>query len=217
MNDQPRTLGNPASVVERMAGLELPHIVPLTALVRQIRIDKGPQAVVPFFDPADGGINAEVLFLLEAPGPNATNFISRNNPDQTAENFFRLNQEAGIDRKRTVIWNVVPWYIGRDDKSAIRPANRQDIESGRPYVRQLLQLLPSLRVILLLGVKARSSEKMLRDLAPAILLFKSRHPSPLSLNRLPNNRSELLGDLRTVANAMVTKSKLSNTGDDRHA
>jgi hypothetical protein len=48
---------------------------------------------VPDFDPLDGGVNAQVLFLLEKPGPMAaedgkragSGFISRDNDDGTAE------------------------------------------------------------------------------------------------------------------------------------
>jgi hypothetical protein len=59
---------------------------------------------IPYFDPWDGGTAAEALYLLEAPGAKAvlSGFISRNNPDETVKNFFQLNQQAGIPRKRTV-------------------------------------------------------------------------------------------------------------------
>ena len=41
--------------------------------------------MIPHFDPLDGGSNAQVLFLMEAPGPkaSASGFVSRNNPDET--------------------------------------------------------------------------------------------------------------------------------------
>lgn len=86
----------------------------------------GPQASIPDFDPWDGGVHAQVLFLLEAPGSKAVDsgFVSRNNPDETAKNFFELNRDAGIPRELTVIWNVVPWYIG--DGARIRAAKSQE-------------------------------------------------------------------------------------------
>jgi hypothetical protein len=55
-------------------------------------------------------LDAECLFLLEAPGGNAVEFISRNNNDETAKNFFKLNTDANLPRMRTVSWNIVPWY-----------------------------------------------------------------------------------------------------------
>jgi hypothetical protein len=65
--------------------------------------------------------------LLEAPGGRAvgSGFVSRNNPDETAKNFFLLNQEAGLPRSRTVTWNVVPWYVGSGEK--IRAVTDADI------------------------------------------------------------------------------------------
>ena len=47
------------------------HVEPLADLVAAIRQAKGPEYDVPDFDPLDGGIAAEVLFLLEAVGPKA--------------------------------------------------------------------------------------------------------------------------------------------------
>ena len=78
---------------------------------------------VPEFDPLDGGVDARVLFLLEKPGPmtsgvdgtkqrTGSGFISRNNDDPTAEAIFNFMQQAGISRKMTISWNVIPWWNG---------------------------------------------------------------------------------------------------------
>jgi hypothetical protein len=85
---------------------------------------------LPDFDPWDAGIDAEILFLLEAPGARAvaSTIVSRNNPDETAKNMFLLHQDACIPRARTLLWNVVPWYIG--DGARIRAATPQDLEQG---------------------------------------------------------------------------------------
>lgn len=40
------------------------HIAPLSQFVRWLRIKMGPDVAIPFIDPWDGGIEAEVLFLL---------------------------------------------------------------------------------------------------------------------------------------------------------
>jgi hypothetical protein len=101
-------------------------MVPLRDFVQSLRNEIGPEARIPDFDPWDGGTAAEILFLLEAPGAKAlfSGFISRNNPDETAKNFFELNAQAGIPRERTITWNIVPWYIGSG--SRIRPANNRE-------------------------------------------------------------------------------------------
>lgn len=66
----------------KRATLTGPQMKPLTAFVRQIRQDRLSEDYIPDFDPDDGGVNAEVLFVLEAPGPKAvtTGFVSRDNP-----------------------------------------------------------------------------------------------------------------------------------------
>ncbi len=116
------------------------------------------------------------MFLLEAPGPKARNsgFVSMNNPDETARNFFEVSREAGINRKRIIIWNAVPWYIGSGSK--IRPADSRDLAAGVGYLPELLLLLPKLRGVVLVGKKAKKAEHQVRDAAPHLDLFCSPHP-----------------------------------------
>jgi hypothetical protein len=74
-------------------------------------------AFVPEFDPGEAGICARVLFLLEAPGPKTnpvnggSGFISVDNNDQGAENFWRFHEAAGIAEVEAVHWNTVGWYL----------------------------------------------------------------------------------------------------------
>jgi len=198
-NDSPRLLGNSAACEERREQLGEPHIAPLTALVRDLRSERGPDVWIPDFDPWDGGVNAEILFLLEAPGGRAVSsgFISRNNPDSTAKNFFELNREAGISRHRTVTWNVVPWYIGTGKK--IRGAKQSDVAEGVDALRRLLSLLPRLKAVVLLGRPAERSAELIRSLKPDVGIFISPHPSPLFVNNKPGNRDRILAVLHAVA------------------
>ena len=190
--DRPKLLGTKTALRARRSQLEEPHIQPLSKFVCRLRKRMGPDAAIPFFDPWDGGVDAEVLFLLEAPGPKARNsgFISMNNPDETAKNFFEIILEAGIERKRIVSWNTVPWYIGSGSK--IRPATMKDIEEGVEPLGKLLQLLPKLRAIVLVGRKAEKAERHVRRIAPHLNVFISPHPSPLFVNTKPENRGRLL-------------------------
>jgi hypothetical protein len=71
--DQPKLLGRPEALALRLEEIEQLHIAPLTAFVRRLRAAVGFNASIPFFDPWDGGIHSEILFLLEAPGPKARN------------------------------------------------------------------------------------------------------------------------------------------------
>ena len=154
-NDKPKLLGNLSVRAVRQAELRDPHIAPLTEFVDTLRAEMGSDYKIPYFDPWDGGIAAEVLYLLEAPGAKAvlSGFISRNNPDETAKHFFQLNEQAGIPRKQTITWNIVPWYIG--SRSRIRPANSRDIDVSLRFLDSLLNLLPGLRAIVLIGQKAQ--------------------------------------------------------------
>lgn len=196
--DRPKLLGESNALALRLSQINEVHIAPLTQFVRRLRQNMDPNAAIPFFDPLDGGVNAEVLFLLEAPGPKAKNsgFVSMNNPDETAKNFFEISREAGINRKRIVIWNTVPWYIGEEGR--IRPANTTDIVAGITSLYNLLNLLPKLRAIVLVGKKAQKTEAHIRKIAPYLKVFTSPHPSPMFVNRSPGNRDFLLNRWRNT-------------------
>lgn len=115
LEDAPRTLHFLEAVALRRAMLAEPHIAPLVAYVADLRV-RDPDWEFQEFDPLDGGCGAYILFLLEKPGPmtsptdkkQGSGFISRNNDDPTAENLFNFMVTAGVERKRTVLWNVIP-------------------------------------------------------------------------------------------------------------
>lgn len=198
-DDHPKSLGDSEARTARRSELGASHIAPLTAFVDILRAEMGSDYQIPYFDPWDAGIAAEVLFLLEAPGAKAvaSGFISRNNPDETAKNFFQLNLESGISRKRTITWNIVPWYIGSAIR--IRPATSDDIRVGVQSLRALLELLPKLRAIVLVGQKAQRGKIHIAQLRPNLRIFESPHPSPLYVNNSPGNRERILAVLRAVA------------------
>lgn len=194
--DHPKSLKDPHERAERISELRAPHIAALSDFVAQLRQEVGAEAAIPDFDPRDGGIEAEILFLLEAPGANAvkSGFISRNNNDQSAKNFHEISSEASIPRTRTVTWNIVPWYIGSGTK--IRPANGGDIASGSSSLSRFLDLLPRLRVVVLVGRNAQRGEKLIRSLRPQIRIVNSFHPSPLFVNNAPGNRNLIVEAFR---------------------
>lgn len=189
--DRPKLLGDNRALDLRLSQVDEAHIAPLSQFVRRLRDRVGPGVAIPYFDPWDGGVDAEVLFLLEAPGPKAKNsgFVSMNNPDETAKNVFEISRAAGIDRKRMAVWNTVPWYIGSERK--IRPARSADIDAGIECLDELLQLLPKLRAIVLVGRKAQQADDHVKSIVPHLKVFTSPHPSPLFINRNQDNRSKL--------------------------
>lgn len=81
-----------------------PHMQPLTVYLGNIRRSIGVSYDIPMFDPCDGGVDARVLIVLEAPGRKAVSsqFVSRNNPDKTAAKINQLLSIAGINRKDTI-------------------------------------------------------------------------------------------------------------------
>lgn len=197
--DHAKLLADPAARAARRELLREPHVAPLTAFVEALRAQAGQAVSIPDFDPLDGGTAAEVLYLLEAPGSKAvlSGFVSRNNPDETAKNFFELNQIAGIPRERSVVWNIVPWYIGTATR--IRAAKRSDVDAGLRSLAPLVSLLPRLRAVVLVGKKADTAALALTRLRPDVRIFRSPHPSPMFVNNAPGNRDRILSILREVA------------------
>jgi hypothetical protein len=53
-----------------------------------------------------------------ATGSRGSGFISADNSDDTAANFFRLRDQASLPRDRLVAWNVVPWYQPDGERTA---------------------------------------------------------------------------------------------------
>ncbi len=189
--DLPYALDDPEEIARRRAMLSLPHIAPLVEYAQQIIIRLGSGYEIPYFDPCDGGINAQALFLLEALRRKAvgSSFISRNNPDPSAKTMCTLLAVAALPRGATLLWNVVPWYVGSD--STIRPVTKSDIAAALPFVTELIALLPNLKAIVLVGHKAQTIKHQLARLTNA-RLFECHHPSQRVMNRWPGRRAEML-------------------------
>jgi hypothetical protein len=85
------------------------HMAPLADFVQRLRT-KHPHRLIPDFDPLDGGVQSRVLYL-EAPGRRAidSGFVSRNNPDETAKNFFHLKCRGG--HPKTADTDVECWSL----------------------------------------------------------------------------------------------------------
>ncbi len=176
--DQPRAMRDPLVRAQRMAALSEPHIAPLTDLVHAFQVRDSSE--YPYFDPADGGVGATILFLLEKPGPmtvqtgrglrRGSGFISRDNDDPTAEASFRFYQEAGVDRTQSVVWNVIPGWNG------VIKVTGPELRAGVEDLAKLLCLLPRLQTIVLVGRRASRAEPFIRNLGD-YAVFHSAHPS----------------------------------------
>lgn len=170
-----------------------PHVAPVNQFVDRIRIEiaqewedeYGEQAVpvfVPYVDPDSGGVKARVLFLLESPaGPAAlgSGMLSADNNDETAKNVWRAYEASRLPRTFGLHWNAVPWYVGDGKKNA--PVTTADVERGRHFLDQLLDLAPEISVVLALGKRARQSiSTWATELTTrGVRVINAPHPSPI--------------------------------------
>ena len=182
-SDCARSLRSRDAIALRQLMLHEPHIALLTDFVQKLR-ETHPAWEFPDFDPLDGGCNADILFLFEKPGPKTSargkgsGFISRNNDDPTAEATFGFMNKAGLPRKRTVIWNVIPGWNGT------RKVTRKELRAGVDFLKGLFPLLPKLRTIVLVGQKAQQATSLVEPLH--LWVLSSAHPSPLVRAKHPH-------------------------------
>lgn len=207
--DQPRGLRDPSQVAARLQLLAtdertLPLAEWATALAKRRTALSGERVVVPWFDPAESGVESRVLVILEAPGPmtNADNsrpgsgFISVDNDDPTAENTWRARAEAGLN-SGVLHWNIVPWYLG----TAARKPNAVELADGAAELLELMRVLPNLDTVLLAGEYAKKgwSRHLARSLRrPEVRVIETWHPSQRALIQ-PGKRAAFVAALREAA------------------
>ena len=205
-NDGPRTLRDPKERTRRKAMLTLPHIAPLVEYTAELRRRDGVE--VPEFDPLDGGIDAQVLFLFEKPGPMTaeagrragSGFISRNNDDPTAEATFNFMRQAGIPRKGTVIWNVVPWWNGK------RKITTDESRNGAASFITLRGYLSKLSAVVMVGKRAARLQPYLKT--TGLELFRSCHPSPLVRARFRSRWEAIPSEWAQVMASLDARSEV---------
>jgi len=163
----------------------------LSDIVNRIRADFGSAKDVPGFDPQNGNESAKYLLLLEAPGPQAvqSGMISQNNPDPSARALKQQLAEAQITPNEIAIWNVVPWYIGNENRSRIRSARSSDIQQGIAYLREIVSAMPNLKAIVLVGTAARKSHVSLSQFSTARIVA-CHHTSQQAMNGNPEAEAE---------------------------
>jgi hypothetical protein len=80
-------------------------------------------------------------------------------------------REAGIARSDAILWNAVPCWNGS------RRITRGELIDGAAAAGELIELLPDLRVIVLVGARARRLQRRIENLGYPIVT--SDHPSPI--------------------------------------
>lgn len=161
-----------------------PHVEPLNRLVDELgALDDAGHP--PYIPPMYRGVEAPALVILRDPGPKAggakgSGFLCVENDDQTAERFWHFLDEARIDHGDMVPWNAYPWYINAKPKAV-------QLAAGVEPLRRIIELMPRLRVVLLLGVDAKVAWRLLvaanGDLVRArrIDVLETHHPSRQAL------------------------------------
>lgn len=99
-------LTDPELVRQRAARLSGANVAPFECWREAIAGGR----TVPHFDPADRGLGARMLILLETPAARGegVRFVSRDNASGTQRNLRRFLADARISRSDTLIWNTVP-------------------------------------------------------------------------------------------------------------
>lgn len=210
--DDPRSLKRSEVRKERLAAVDKANVKDLNDLVHEIREERQRESTsfedecVPFFDPMDGGSEAECLFLFEAPGGKAVDsgFVSRDNNDQSADNFFRMNQEVSLDRKLTVSWNVVPWALRETGKNRT-PKGKEIDEAARQYLHRVLNIVNP-RVVVLFGNSAHKAEEVINLWSGRVCLIKTNHPSPQNVTPRPEMWQKITAAL-SRAKACISRAE----------
>ncbi len=163
------------------------HIASLTRMVQNYH-EKGVN--MPWIDPADGGVQARMLILLQSPARSelTPRFVSLDNPCPSQQNLHRFLKQAGIKRKDIILWNTMPWLTPLGEK--ISPT-RNNVRKGVEIIKSLMPLLEDLTVVVLAGSVALQTRPFFEREYPHITLLTMPHPSPLSLCRASSVAEEI--------------------------
>ncbi|TCZ64949.1 uracil-DNA glycosylase family protein [Roseicella aquatilis] len=170
-------LTDPAVLAARRAALSAPHMAPLAEFAAALRRATG--LPVPDADPADGGVRARLLLLLETPGPSIdrSSLVSRDNPTPTGGNLRRFLAASGLAREEVLIWNAIPFVIHAPG-ARNRAPRRAEQARGLALLPPLLDLLPRLAVAVLAGRAAAAAAPVLAAARPGLPVLRMPHPSP---------------------------------------
>ncbi|WP_157598365.1 uracil-DNA glycosylase [Phycicoccus sp. Root101] len=145
---------------------------------------------MPWFDPAGAGTKAQVLLLMESPGPQTVavgdlGFSSLDNEDPTTQKVRRAMTLSRLDPAHCLRWNVIPWaLLGPDGRR--RSPRVDDLEDARPALTTLVSGLPFLKVVVTFGGAALEGWMRYLTLTDTPVLVPTLavpHPSPANGHR----------------------------------
>ncbi|MCR8897187.1 uracil-DNA glycosylase [Gordonia sp. GONU] len=153
---------DPAVVRDKHARIWEPHVAPLNELANRIADAEGlPHGYVPYVDPDAGGVRARMLVLLDNPSTKAeagtgSGLLSLDNNDRTARNCREAYARHNVEWADVVHWNVVPFPVAGEKNGGSTPSERA---RAVRWTREVVDLLPNLEIVLLLGAAARDGWK----------------------------------------------------------
>lgn len=198
-----------AVLAAKHAHIRDPHVAPINALADRVADAEGIyRGLVPYVDPQLGGVDAEVLALLDNPSTKAeagtgSGLLSLENDDGTARYCADRYNAFGLTPDRVVHWNVAPApIVGVKNRASSSPERVR----GALWLPELLELLPNLRVVLLMGKMSRDGWKK-SGLAPAGVLIPKEVPHPSDLGMLAED-----AELRLYRGLAATMIALDGPG-----
>ncbi|GGK02280.1 hypothetical protein GCM10009304_30090 [Pseudomonas matsuisoli] len=105
-------------------------------------------------------------------------------------------------REQTILWNLYPWLPDLD--SPAEAITRSKIIEGVTLLKEVMDLLPRLRVLVLAGRVAQRAAPEIKQHGPELSLLAMPHPSPLSICQHPDVAANIVTTLTraaSVANA----------------
>lgn len=182
--------------------MDEPHVARLNRLVRRWREQHG---FVPWFDPDGGGVHAQVLLLMESPGPATVTagdlgFSSEDNADPTARALKAARTVSPLRSEQCLRWNVVPWPVY--DGGHWRAPRAADLREAAPALAEMIAALPRLQVVITFGAAAAAGwgrHLTMSESPGPLLTLAVPHPSRRNTHARDEAALRLRNALRTAA------------------
>lgn len=143
------------------------------------------RVLIPRFEPANGNEYARFLFVLERPGPKSLatkeaggpGVISQYNNDASARTLKDQLALSGLDKRDICLTNIVPHVRSSRAKVTREQVTPDEIRIGFDRLLKVVDAMPRLEAVILLGKKAQKVSTNLRALRPSIQVLELFHTS----------------------------------------
>ncbi|MGV9864811.1 hypothetical protein [Rhodococcus koreensis] len=152
-----------------------PSVRAINKYVDKLRSER--RVSIPYVAPTYGGVDAQLLTLMQDPGPktdlanaDGSGMICLENVDLSAARQKFFLDEAGISISEIVSWNAYPW-------PKPHPQTDRSDRDAAEALRGFLMLTPNLEVVILNGTVARRIWRVLKEIDPACVANISPYPT----------------------------------------